>query len=426
MKIVLGIFIASILFRIFIVWLSPQPFMLDQWEYHRSSEAILHDSYFNYVGSYRQSGYPMILALVYSLFGGPEKNYEHSIVTTALHILLDCFVGLMIFDMGKRLFRNKHISWIAYLLYAFNPYTSAYTGTRLTESVMIFFLTFTIYLFFLYRRKKQDIIFLIFAFIAAFTPQVRPGFLLFTAVLYIYLAYLFMNNKSIQIKRKTLLLMVSILLFISPFLYNLAANKRYFGQWSPMTVDNVFVREFYISLFIGNEQTSGYLPSEVQSIYAEYSSVFTPEQRHAMADKYMKLGMRKINLSPQWFIKSRIEKFWYVWEKHILYPYYDPKVVFFPQGVYGVNILLLILGLVGVCTVIRNEIHKRKETEVKAFVYITAGLFVYVSLVHSVTITAERFSLPAYPMICLYAGYGLYYIFSRLMRIRKSTPVQTS
>lgn len=447
-SILLGLFLLlGFLFRLWIVNYEPQGFMLDQWEYDQAAIKILHNPDHLFLSSYRLPGYSLVLALIYSVFG--SENTKAWIVFQAI---LDTLCALLVYGIAKGLFKNNQAVWIAFILYLFNPYTSAYVGVRLTEITAIFLITLIFYLFYKFLEKPKMWIILALSFSLGFLPQVRPGFLYFDiGILLIVFGNFYISfkrwklagfsnlgqswgptvegstvsprlsserktkliSKSARIYKSSLFLfVVSLALFSLPFLYNIAANWKNYRQFAPMTVDNLFVREFYISLFIGNEETKQGMPNEVIGIYREYSTATTPDGRRAMADKYWKASIEEIMKNPNKFITSRLAKMWYVWEKHILYQYSNPDFKGYGFLVYTGNIIILAAGLFGLGG---YWIKGMKNMRERWMVYLTVILIVYISVLHAFTITSERFSLPAYPMIMIFAGFGVWKI-GRLLR----------
>src|SRR3989338_6366502 len=140
------------------------------------------------------------------------------------------------------------------------------------------------------------------------------------------------------------MLFSGIILFILPFTYNLAGNYIYFQSHSPMIADNLFVREFYISLFVKGRSPFHALrqdvfPVEVQNLYNEYSDdPKNLQERREMAQKYLKEGILEVKKVPGGFIFSRFAKFFYVWEKHFIYYYYQPANKFLDPIIYWSNI----------------------------------------------------------------------------------------
>lgn len=380
--------------------------MMDQWEYHLAATRIMEDKQHTYMGTYRSSGYPLILAGIYSVFG-MDNEWPWKITQA----LLDTLSAAFIFIIMKNIYtKSRAPAWVAYILALLNVFTAGYVGVRLTEVPAVFFLTLTVMLLVLFFRKKDFSIMLLLSFVLAFLPQIRPGFLYFDAGILLVMLY-YLLKTSLRLRIKILSVMFIIMAFSIPFLYNLSANYKYYRQYSPMTVDNLFVREFYISLFIDNQDTFPGIPWQVNQIYNEYSGIPTNEQmRKDMADKYWKRAVEEIKSNPKKFIVWRFEKMWYVWEKHTVYPYYNWKEEWTKPLIYWGNIVLILLFIIGFFLWLIRIKKAEWTTGNIWFSLLIPGLVIYISVLHAFSITAERFSLPVYPILFMFTGFGIWYI----------------
>ncbi len=400
-------------FRIWVVGAFPQPFIFDQWEYHAAATIILSNSNHLYAPSYRMSGYPLVLAVIYSIFGMENAN-----AWIAFQILLDVTTAFIVFLIARLIFSKKKISYFVLFLYVLNPYTSGYVGVRLTEIVTVFILTCIIYLFLSYRKTKSPIIFLPIGLLCGILPQMRPGYIYLSLVMLFWVMWDFLKSKW-EINTKSWAVFIYICLFVSSFVYEVKANIVTHGQASVMTTDNLFVREFYISLFIEKPDTNTLQPPEVRNIYTEYSLGNDLEVRNARADKYLKLAIEKVKSDPQEFLLSRIRKLWYVWEKYWIFPYANPSGNMYKILVYWMNNILLMSSLTGFLYWMKTEIHKDKTGLKKTCWYLMIFLVLYTSVLHAFTITSGRFSIPLYPEIILFAGYFYFQIFAKIQLLMR-------
>lgn len=358
---------------------------------------MLGERQYVYISSYRLYGYPLILAILYSIFGR-ESTFSWKISQA----LMDTATAVLIYFIAKKIFKKGQPAWIAYFLYLFNPYTSAYVGVRLTEITAIFLVTLIFYLFLQTNLTVKMIPLFLLAVTLGYLPQVRPGFLFFS--LTILAVLLFRLVKSVSSKKiKIAKLVLTLLLFVLPFSYNTAHNLIYFKQNSPLTVDNLFAREFYVSLFIENSDTISFIPPQVNWIYQEYSTAKTAEGRRIMTQKYFNLALEEIKKDPTKFIANRFKKLWFVWEKHAIFPYGRLKHPVADFMTYWGNVTLLVLAIFGLWSYIKGKVHKGA--------LLSIFLCLYISLLHAFSITAERFSLPAYPLIFLFTGFSLWQIY---------------
>ena len=405
------VFVVGVLFRLWLISLVPQRFILDQREYHHFAEKILEDKHHLYAYGYRLYGYPLLLALIYKFFGVGDV-----FIWKIVQALLDASCGLMIYYLGSHLSANKKAALIGFILYMFNPFTSGYIGVRLTEISAIFLVTLAFFLLYRFLIKRSLLLSFLIALVLGFIPAVRPGFLSFCLILFLFIVT-YISQLIFSIKKKIVYVMVSSFIFFLPFVYTIVGNYTYFHTFSISTFDSVFTREFYISLFIDSQDKVKVFPPQVNQIYYDYSSVGDPLARKEMEKRYQQMALARVRSEPDAFILSRIAKLWYVWEKNAIFPYNNPGGEMFKKAVCWTNVVLLGLGFLGFIYWSIAEIKGDRNRKFFQFIFL---LFIaYISIIHAFTITANRFSLPAYPLIIMFAGLGIWYMMKRLVRLSK-------
>lgn len=402
------LFLVGVVFRLWVASLVPQPFLFDQQEYHAYALGILEKGL--YAVSARLYGYPLLIAGIYKLFGiGRPFAWQ------VFQAMMDAGTAVFVYILAKDVFRNTRIALVALLIYVFNPFTSAFVGVLLSEVSGIFFITLACVLLSRVMHKPTGKAMFLLGVTLGFIPQVRPPFIFFTAVLVI--GVLFRSYRYATDRASRLILVVFIAGYCLPFVYTVAGNFRYFRQFAPLTVDNVFVRELYISLFVDRSPVYASSPSvfplEVQTIYNEYSVVpGDKEGRRKMADKYLSLSMQKIASDPLSFIGARIRKFWYVWEKFFFFYYTEPERAGIPIAAAGINFLLLFSAVIGIVRWCLYGI-RTMQPDQRTMMFVLLSFIAYITVIFSFSLAEERYSLPGYPITALLAGYGWNWILDR-------------
>lgn len=399
------LFFAGVAFRLWFASLVRQPFVFDQLQYDEFAMGILGQGF--YTHSFRLYGYPLFIATIYYFTG--IVNAISSLPWKAAQAVVDSMTALLLFFLAKKMFKFNAPSFIVYISYLFNPFTSTYTGVMLTEVLSAFFLALSFLFLVRFWEEKGIILLFITALVLGFFPQVRPAFLYYTIILLFAVIYQVYKSWKGKI-RYTLMISVLIIYFL-PFTYNIVANQRKFQQSAVTTVDNVFVKELYVSLFIDriayNDHPIVGFPPEVEMTFAEIGDTNNKAERDRMTQKYTDLAMTEIRKNPRKFILWRLGKLWWVWEKHFLY-WYNPEVTKSISGlIYWGNCTILMVSVAGlVCW-------GRKYKD-KWLFGLYALLYIYVSLVHTMSMAEERYSISAYPIVFLFFGYGLWYIIGRI------------
>lgn len=404
-------FIVAIVFRFWLISVSPQLFGYDQYEYYKFAIQMVYKGIF--ADSARLYGYPLFQAILYKFFS--IYSIQPVIVFQAI---VDSLTAILVYIWAKLLFTKKSIPWVAFILYIFNPYTSAYVGVILSEVTGVFFTTLSLYLFTLFWLKKKLGVFLLFSFVAGFLPQIRPVFLYFTIGLFLISLYRYWKDTKRTQTNIILRMVIGILLFILPFLYVLWGNVVYFQEWKFATVDHIPPRELFISVMVPGRapyhMKSGYdvYPKEVMKLYEEYSKLpKNQKERAVMGTKYLTQAIEIIKKDPWLFIRQRLGKMFFVWEKHFLFYYEENPNIVRDTLVYWGNIVLLVSGVTGLIMWSISEGKNNKKTVVLAGIYTL--LILYISIVHSVSLAEERYSLPGYPVLFLFAGYTFVLLWTR-------------
>lgn len=402
----IAIFFTGILYRLWIVQLVPQPFVGDQSEYYSYIVGILKnglhaDTIFLY-------GYPIVIAPLVYVFGFMSKPW------ILFHAILDSATGILVFVLARQLFArsSRAIPWIALVLYAANPYTSGYVGVLMTEVVAIFILTLIIILALFFFTRKNVLVLTLLAFLLGFFPQVRPSFFFLTVALIVLMGYVAWKYYPHRNKVITIILVIAYGL---PFTYNFITNYLHYGQIAPLFVDNYYACEIYVSLLIEKGGPSVrtrqiHVPSEIVDVWNACSAYKTPEGRARIARHYLWMANNVIAANPMKIIQSAGKKIWYVWEKQFLFPFrVGPPLIDVP--VYWANILLLISGFAGYFLALLSAI-LRKNRDMVLFHLANAIIILYIPVAHIFSFAAERFSLPVYPILILYASFSLWKLSS--------------
>lgn len=447
--------IAGIVFRLFIISLIQQPFVFDQIQYRDFARHIIEKGI--HADTYRLYGFPLVMApFVY--FTDVEVQKFPWIIFQAV---LDTATAFLVFFIARKIFSDGQMPLVSFFLYLFNPFTSAYAGVFLSEIVTIFLLTLILLLMLLWFEKKTFLISLLLSFLLGFLPQIRPVFLYFDIFLMILILCTFIRKHCVIVRKgctrryvptwqslrfnwsshlreisrlswippdggdppftrndelihNVLIPVLLIFIFITPFFYNMAANRIYFDEITPFSVDNVLVREIYTSLFIERSLPTGIAPyyawpPEVLRTWGTFSS-WDKNERYWNTNLYKKAIFQIILDNPSEFILSRIRKMWYVWEKHYLYTYIpESKSRVVNSLVYGGNVILLICALEGLIVFL----HKKAKGPFPQFGLLILLFFAYVTFIHIFSTSEERFSLPAYPLIFVFAGFFFAKIWRR-------------
>lgn len=405
---ILVLFLVGFVFRIWFTGLVPQPFVYDQNQYYGFALGIIQHGL--HADIYRLYGYPLIITPLIFFFG-----VKSALGWTVFHAFLDCITALLVFWIARKLFRKETPAWIAYVGYLLNPFSAGYVGVLLSEIVTTFLMTAIFALILKYLKEKSYGILFLLSLLVGFLPHVRPAFVYWSMVLAGWLILVEQSRIKRIVHKLTVAMLVGVI-FVLPFSYTIVGNYVYYHEFAPLSVDRVFARELYASLFISRglaftDTRFGVWPREALEVWGELARPKNRLERDTVAKKYIGRAIEKIKSAPLWFIRSRITKMGYVWEKHFVFPYAQGRPT---DGVkrltYWGNMAILAFGIFGIIQSMKDikKIADIREKKMKQwFTVLSIFLFVYISVIHTISTSEERFSLPAYPIVFLYVGYAI-------------------
>jgi len=430
-------FIGGVLFRLWFISLSPQPFGWDQYEYEMYAAKIFSHPWMMASHSYRSYPYPLLLALFYKVVG--FGNHQ---AVFLLQAVMDSFVGIMIY-MILRILRSR-AGLIGLILYLINPFTSGYVGVLLAEVMTGFFITGTILLGMVFVKKANLVNGIMFGLFAGLAAETRNAAFVWAAIpvglaLMINSKSEYRNPKQYQnsnvqnSKQKHVLFRIwnffrfefvsnfvlrasnlSVCIgFLLTLLYPLVTNWREYHELNVTTVDSILARELFNGAILSRLPPFTYVyPPEVQNMYGEYYSEYDPgrttRERKAMADKYMGKAWAIIKRDPRGYLQNRIEKMWYVWQKENIFFYTEPGFERHRMVTYWGNSALLLLAACGLW------FWPKKGSFVR---WSIIGTILYGTLAFSVTHAEYRLTIPFYPLLILAASVGIAAVINHVRNV---------
>ncbi|MFH0749718.1 MAG: hypothetical protein V1917_02260, partial [Candidatus Gottesmanbacteria bacterium] len=309
------IFLAAILFRLWFITLAPQPFIYDQKEYQLYTEKIFAHPLLLASHSYRSYPLPLMEAILYKFVGWANHQALYKV-----HAILDSLVAVMVFLLLKEGMRLKKVAWIGFILYAFNPFTSGYVGTGLSEILATFFIVSTLFAGMLFLRRPDIWRGIFLGFFAGMAAETRNAAFMWAAIPIVLTPF------CIRWKRHIPGYIGVVIGLMITILYPLYTNWRDYREVNITKVDNFYAMEFFngASLKVLPPFTYVY-PIEQFDMWNEYLSEYVPgrttQERQKIADKYYKKGWDIVRADPVDYIRWRFFKMWYVWQKENIFFY---------------------------------------------------------------------------------------------------------
>lgn len=413
-------------------------------------------------GRFTTGGFPEIFrAPGYSLLLIPGIILNQlELATVALQILLSCLTVYLVFKLALLVFNNNKIAIFSALLYAFEPLSIVYPGKILTETAFTSLLMAFLYCFLVYLNKRSLIPLLSAAVILVAAAYVRPIAyylpFLFTLILVGFAIAKFPNKKTI---------LIHALIFFSismgaMYLWNIR-NKIVVGYsgFSSITEANLYYSHaaalltakpgttFHSQQALLREQLQQALPPEAfqgKNIAHIYICDCAPDYGSPSVLKYMREEAKKIIFShPLSYFKLRLNGMINLLFNSTPWPYltlfniykiggfteitnaYETE--FFRNGwlagmFYYLNKTPAVVSITWLILQVNLLIYwvltflalpsKLSIKNTPALILITVASY-FVIITGGPEGSSSRYRHPIMPIICILAGYGLYFIVEK-------------
>ncbi len=389
------IFLLSVVFRLWLTNIVPQPFVYDQTEYEAYAGKIFAAPYMLAAHTYRSYPYPLMIAVLYKIVG-----FGNHPAVFALQAVLDSLTAVMVYFI-LRLAGRSRAAWIGYLLYAVNPFTAAYAGVILSEVLTTFFVAGMLLTGVYVIKKPSFLRGLLFGLCAGMAIQTRNamtvGSLAAVGSIWFWISWKFYTRVYLAI----------FLGLVLTVLYPLYTNWQAYGQVSIFKVDSFYAMELYNGAtlkILPPFMTSTSYPAGQQEMYreywSEYDSTRTMSDRQDMADKYVGKAIAIIKADPIEYIRWRFFKMWYVWQKDNIFTYSEPGYAVHKPWTFWGNTMLLAAAAFGI---VFGFFRKKGKTMVWLWTAAIA-IIVFQTVAFSFSHAEYRLSIPLYPIIILFAA----------------------
>ncbi len=265
--------------------------------------------------------YPFFILICKFLFG------NNPIFISIIQSFLSVIVLLMIFEITKHM-HNYHAAYYASIFFLFDISYLFFSLQNLTEQLVSFWITLTIFLFF--KFKKRNLIFLILiSIIGALASLTKVMTQYFYFLIFLYIAIEIIRNK-VSIKKNILKLIFCFLFYFSLLLPWYLHNFKTLGIIT-LNPNNFSYMMFYVKkINIENKvnQNNNKIiiaekwTSEIPTLYSSQGEIINyehnlPDDFDQMTYKeknnfYFKSGINLIRNNPYLFLKDTIKRITYI------------------------------------------------------------------------------------------------------------------
>jgi len=339
--------------------------------------------------------YPLLAAALYIGFG------DNFFLWRLLHIIMGALLVLLIYDIGKRAFRDERIGAIAALYTCFYPHFVFYSGLLMPEVLLLLFLALGFWAYFhLLEKPRWSWAFLIGIFFGCFT--LTRSFLLAFFPLMLLFILLFVKARSRW--RYAAAAALAFALTLSPWVYR---NYRLYHQFvlvSTRAGYNLWMRNN--PYFIADELAAmgvKFSPDYMDKLkYPEYIlgyPNFTPAQGELERNKILtQEGMKFIRANPGFFLRLCWTRF--LWTIGWCGIGLGPLQTLISLVSYGPALLGFLASL----------LLGWKRLSATLPLWLAVGYFI---LFYSLTHEGLRYRLPVDPYVIILAAFSALWIYDR-------------
>lgn len=336
--------------------------------------------------AYRTPVPALYFAAIYAVFGISIRAVQIA------NIFLGVFTVWLVYDLVRRIFGIISARWSA-LFVAFYPTLLFYTGQLLSETPFVMLITLALWLVWL-LRDRTAIWFALVGMVLGLATLTRQTALLIAPPIVLWMVVT-RNGGWLRRMIPPLVILVSLMLSIAPWT---ARNYVVTGKFIPLTSQGGS------SLWIANNPLAdgnglsgkALLLPEIQAL---------PEAERGVA--YQKLAVQYIRENPVRFVQLAVRRLLWFW--HLGYH---------GEGLPEVAFLLVYLPLLfsaSIGTVVGSRINWHG-------VVLLLTVPIALTAVHAVFLPAGRYRLPVELVICMLAGPGATWSFSKTTeRLRATT-----
>ncbi|MFC1674301.1 ArnT family glycosyltransferase [Candidatus Omnitrophota bacterium] len=413
--------VLSILLQIFfIVNYNANPIESDAIHYNLLAKNLLHNKIFSLDGKMvslqRAPGYPFFIFLIYSLFG------ERILAVQVIQVLLTVLICLLVYKIGRIVF-DENVGILAALITAVHPVFIFQSFPLLSETLMAFLITLSIYLAIISIQTHKIKYFILLGMLLGVSALTRPIVLLLP-FFSIFILIFFYNWRKIL--RFATFFLMSFVLVVGIWIYRNYKHTDYFipvqfmggrSLWSGTYIPGMGFDEHPLTIKERGELSDRLytkIRKEYKKTIEEKSSKFdiqlflvTREMRGEAIKNIFKDPIGLIGILPYKFGRLYIGSYCYLYgvkesfnellnSEEIIE---NVKIKLFVKScILFVSILTIILSLIGIFTSIT-----RIPYILPIFI-----LLLYYNSVFVFFETMTRYSIPILSVIIILAAKGIY------------------
>ena len=401
----------------------------DASDYNKLALNLLSNGSFSYFGTFRTPGYPVFIAIIYSI------SSESIWLVLLVQIILNLISAYLVYKIAL-LFFSQEIALLSALLFAFDFHQALYAVGLLTDSLFVFLFLASVYFLCKSIKRNKFILILFSALFIGLAALVRPIVYYFPIVAIIFI----LAFSGLILKHRIKYSLFFIIIFMATISPWLIRNYSNYGeaQLCSYTGDNLL---FYDAAYTEMYKTGKTIDQVRKDFYnlatklgmdkTDTSSFKNSKLFVNMAEKYIKnnfilfckrsfmgiinmySGITTMNIASVFHIKSKplhIDQYGGsdIWSRII--DFFDSKTKEEILIAFGIGFYLLlnyVFAFYGIFVELR-----RKEN----FIYLFILIILFFSILTGV-VGSARFRIPFMPIINILCAVGIYNFLTNRVKL---------
>jgi len=344
-------------------------------------------------------GYPLFLAGIYKLFGGPDVK-----VALLFNALLSGGTVLLVYAIGRRAF-DERTAVLGAALVALFPSLIFLTGITLSETLFTFLMFLGVWLVIEADRRPNGLLFIPAGLVVGYAALTR-GQAALLPLAFIPFWGVFFHRWRPALLRAVILGSLAALVVLPWAIRNYLESNSFV----PISANAGF--DFYI----GNSEDASGHSRQLSPVATAYDNFPEAEREAKLGDDYFRQGREYMQSHPAREVILSVRKVFYLYyndHEALAWMEGHGESQFMPRPLriglgwlsntyYFASLCLAAVGITGWLSV-RNPLR-----------LLLVSLAVYWTLAHMMFFGDARFHAPIMPVFCLWAAVGVWAVLARL------------
>lgn len=393
---IIVLFVIGFLLRLFLAFHAYDKVVFDSFAYHTWAAEFLKGKW-PIDCCAKNVGYSVFLAMVYRFFGIGNLT-----AVRLTQIGVELMSAGLLYGVAKRLFGVPRVLY-SLGAFLFNPFTSAFTGLVLAETLSVFFVALISYLITAKRFLTYRSYWFLFGILLGLFLFIRHSMYYIGFTLIFFFAMLVFKKTQ-----KLLFVLLATAGLVVGSSYSLVTYYKNFHVVSFVPPYNLKWEIMYLNYYrwhYPEVEFKGEHPMYREVVQSYWNTPLEKKKEHS--DVYKALFFERLPSELPTLITNLSWNVIWLWDKDHLFTYVDP---FYPGDQWlmrFINIALITLFIFGF---FRYLLKQKQFGLHDPLILFTLLLFSYITFLFPLLSNESRHTIVFYPLVAFWAGQGIWYI----------------